>query len=90
MKSSATRETKNIDNLLGAVEVGKALGKSACRSLYECATPAPKGRVTCDAAGNVCPGLAMSCSMCGIFAPALCGAACTAAGLYCGVTGYSC
>merc|ERR1711893_39761 len=88
IKNSAKRNTKNIDNLLGAVEVGKALGKNACNALYTCATP--QGRVTCPAASNICPGLAMSCSMCGIFAPALCGASCTAAGLYCGVAGYSC
>ena len=32
----------------------------------------------------------MSCSLCGIFCPACCGPACTFAGLYCGVAGYSC
>ena len=90
MKNTANRDTKNIDNLLGAVEVGRALGKSACSSLYECVAPVPKARVTCDTAGNLCPALAMTCSMCGIFCPACCGAGCTFAGLYCGVAGYSC
>ena len=28
--------------------------------------------------------------MCGLYAPATCGAACTAAGLYCGFGGYAC
>ena len=40
--------------------------------------------------GNICPGLALSCTMCGIFTAGLCGPACTFAGLYCGVAGYSC
>ena len=90
MKDSSNRATKNIDNLLGAVEVGKSLGGSACRALYECEAPVPQARVTCETAGNLCPALAMSCTFCGIFTPAGCGFACTAAGLYCGVSGYSC
>merc|ERR1711997_470589 len=56
MKDSANRSTKNIDNLLGAVEVGKTLGTQACRALYDCTPPAQRGRVTCETAGNLCPG----------------------------------
>ena len=40
--------------------------------------------------GVICPGLSISCAMCGLYAPATCGAACTAAGLYCGFGGYAC
>merc|ERR1739842_67506 len=90
MKESSTRSTKNIDNLLGSVDVGKSLGGSACRALYECEAPVPQARVTCETAGNLCPALAMSCTFCGIFTPAGCGIACTGAGLYCGTMGYSC
>merc|ERR1711862_842619 len=90
MKESSTRDTKNIDNLLGAVEVGKSLGGSACKALYECEAATPKARVTCESSANICPALAMSCTFCGIFLPAGCGISCTAAGVYCGVAGYSC
>ena len=92
MKENTARDTRNIDSLLSAVQVGKALGEGACRSLYECGasvTPAV-ARVSCATLGNICPGLAMSCTMCGIFAPAVCGPACTFAGIYCGVAGYTC
>merc|ERR1711945_31211 len=43
MKESAARETKNIDSLLAAVQVGRALGSSACADLYVCERPRPRG-----------------------------------------------
>ena len=50
----------------------------------------PSKRITCETLANICPGLSISCTMCGIYAPAVCGPACTFAGIYCGVSGYSC
>merc|ERR1711976_382256 len=93
MKESASRDTKNIDSLLAAVQVGRALGKSACSDLYACSkvkVEAPSSRITCDTLANICPGLSIACTMCGIYAPAVCGPACVFAGLYCGTSGYSC
>ena len=90
MKASTERETTNIDHLLGSVEVGKTLGAKHCDAIYKCGRGAGRGRVNCETLGNICPGLAMSCTMCGIFAPAICGPSCTFAGIYCGVAGYTC
>merc|ERR1712154_295514 len=77
MKETASRKTKNIDSLLAAVQVGRALGERACASLYICdQSPAvstgPSKRITCETLANICPG-----------------PACTFAGIYCGVSGYS-
>ena len=90
MKATTERETDNIDHPLGSVEVGKMLGAKHCDTIYSCARKPNRGRVDCQILGNICPGLAMSCTMCGIFAPAVCGPSCTFAGLYCGVSGYTC
>ncbi len=47
-------------------------------------------RTTCAAAGAICPGLSISCALCGVFLPGTCGNQCIIAGLYCGISGYSC
>ncbi|XP_023342735.1 uncharacterized protein LOC111712379 [Eurytemora carolleeae] len=87
------RQLPTVDRLLGAVKVGKLLGYDSCKSLFDCSEDLfrnQQGRITCQGAGVICPGLSISCAMCGLYAPATCGAACTAAGLYCGFGGYAC
>ena len=149
MKENTSRNTKNIDSLLGAVQVTNISLSTTCNNLQgahiypvclhlspvsACTNPcvcrwarlwALPGAAPCTSvarrprlpspgcaarllvswsivakyfcrfiifvcAGNICPGLALSCTMCGIFTAGLCGPACTFAGLYCGVAGYSC
>ena len=88
--------TKHIESLIGAMEVGQAMGVSGCSNLYHC-DQAPSGRLSlpvdsapCEFAGPYCPGLAMGCSMCGIFSPATCAAICPVAAVSCGTLGYIC
>lgn len=49
-----------------------------------------QGRATCVAAGNLCPGVSIGCSLCGIFLDSTCSLQCTIAGMYCGISGYAC
>jgi len=86
--------SSNAKKLIGAAEIGKVMGEPACRNLFDCsedyAATEQQGRVTCEGAGKICPGLSIGCAMCGLYAPAICGSSCTVAGLYCGFGGYAC
>jgi len=93
------KRSTNINRVVGAYKVGESMGNEACRVLYQCETDfaeddmagqTKQARITCEGAGMICPGLSISCAMCGLYAPAMCGSACTVAGLYCGFGGYAC
>ena len=95
-QKSDSSDTKHIETLIGAMEVGQAMGMNGCSNLYHC-KEAPSGRLSipgdsapCEFAGPFCPGLATGCSMCGIFSPASCAALCPVAAVSCGVLGYVC
>ena len=49
-----------------------------------------QSKVTCSAAGKLCPGISIGCALCGLFSPGTCGDQCIVAGAYCGVSGYAC
>ena len=53
-------------------------------------TSVREGRTTCAASGNLCPGVNIGCSLCGIFLDGTCSLQCTIAGFYCGISGYAC
>ena len=48
-------ERSNMKQLIGAIEVGEAMGYDTCRSLFECSEDffqVQQARITCDGAGN--------------------------------------
>jgi hypothetical protein len=83
----------NIRSIVSAFELGIKTGNnmSLCDHIFPCAAdPKKQGRSFCNTAKNVCPGLAISCSMCGIFNPQLCRRVCIATATSCGLSIYSC
>jgi len=49
-----------------------------------------QGRTSCGGVSAICPGVAIGCSVCGLYAPGLCGDQCIIAGLYCGTSAVAC
>jgi len=85
------QKTSALGQVVGAVEVGELMGEETCRALFECKQDfSPQARTTCDGRALVCPGFAIGCAMCGLYAPAVCGSTCTVAALYCNFGAYAC
>merc|ERR1712217_1006995 len=98
--SSRAHPMPNMQKIKSAFELGQKTRKvSLCSEVFECANkdadiqipnPASRKTIDCSNLAKVCPGLTISCSLCGLFIPGLCGAVCPMAGLFCGSSGYLC
>jgi len=98
--SSRAHPMPNMQKIKSAFELGQKTRKvSLCSEVFECdnrdadipiPNPASRKSIDCSNLAKVCPGLTISCSLCGLFIPGLCGAVCPMAGLFCGSSGYLC
>ena len=82
-----------IRSIISAFELGRQIGdnRALCDTVFPCAADSKKqGRSVCNKVKTVCPGLAIACSMCGIFNPQLCGSVCIVTAGSCGLSLYSC
>ena len=77
-----------------------------CHKLFHCTTVADdfnmtpasyghRGRaegrgIGCGAVDAICPGVAIGCSLCSVYAPGTCGDQCIIAGIYCGTSALAC
>ncbi len=86
-------ELTTIRSIVAAFELGRKTGKNTdlCNSIFPCSANSKRqGRGFCNSVKSVCPGLAISCSMCGIFNPQLCRRVCIVTAGSCGLSLYSC
>ena len=86
-------ELATIRSIISAFELGRQIGdnRALCDTVFPCAADSKKqGRSVCNKVRTVCPALAISCSMCGIFNPQLCGRVCIVTAGSCGLSLYSC
>jgi len=91
-----------VHAVLGSHLVGASTNDlSMCDKLFHCATSAQdfnipgsygraEGRAGCGAVNAICPGVAIGCSLCSVYAPGTCGDQCIIAGLYCGTSALAC
>merc|ERR1719213_135041 len=89
----------NLRKLKTAFDLGAKTRKpELCSSVFRCELEMnlqlSDGRnnlpVQCENVGAVCPGVGISCAVCGMFLPGVCSTVCPMAGLFCGASGYLC
>lgn len=86
-------DVPNMEGLVAAFEVGKkGQNLEFCRALFQCVEPtfSAESRITCPNTSKMCPAYSITCSLCGMFLPGVCGTVCPVIGIYCGTAGYSC
>ena len=85
----------NVQKLVAAFNTGMATKNATlCQWLFPCHREEPEetqSRIKCGHTLSMyCPGYSISCAICAMTLPNVCGGVCPFAGLYCGVAGYAC
>merc|ERR1712088_12282 len=92
----------NVHQVLGSHLAGSSTRDlSMCQKLFPCSTSAAdfnvggasasaESRAGCGAVNAICPGVAIGCSLCSVYAPGTCGDQCIIAGIYCGTSALAC